>query len=87
MEEGDYTPFDVYQADEAFLASTSPCALPVVSLNGLRIGKECPGPVTKGLLAAWSELAGVNIVDQALSHLPEAEREALEEREGGRLQV
>ena len=65
VEEGDYTAFDVYQADEAFLTATSYCVLPVASLNGLQIGEETPGPVTKALLAAWSETVGMDIVDQA----------------------
>ncbi len=74
FEEGDYTPFDVYQSDEAFLSSTSYCVLPVATLNGWSIGNEVPGPVVRGLLAAWSDLVGLSVVDQALSHLPPHER-------------
>ena len=70
VQEGDYTPFDVYQSDEAFITSTSYSLLPVATLNGRRIGSEMPGPISQGLLAAWSDLAGVNFVDQAVSHLP-----------------
>ena len=77
VEEGDYTTFDVYQADEAFLSSTSYCVLPVTSLNGWTIGTGEPGPITRGLLASWSDLVGVNVVDQAMSHIPREEREAL----------
>ena len=77
VQEGDYTPFDVYQSDEAFITSTSYSLLPVATLNGRSIGSEMPGPITQGLLAAWSDLAGANFVDQALSHLPQQEREAL----------
>ena len=58
IEEGDYTPFDVYQSDEAFLSSTSYSVLPVASMNGWSIGDEVPGPITRGLLAAWSDMAG-----------------------------
>ncbi len=72
VQEGDYTPFDVYQADEAFITSTSYSLAPVASVNGRAIGDEMPGPITRGLLAAWSDLAGVNFVDQALSHFPQA---------------
>ena len=31
-------PYDVYNADEAFMTGTSFCMLPVTSLNGLKIG-------------------------------------------------
>ena len=77
VEEGDYTTFDVYQSDEAFLSSTSYCMLPVSSLNGWTIGTGAPGPITMGLIASWSDMVGVNVVDQAMSHLPREEREAL----------
>ena len=77
VDEGDYTPFDVYQSDEAFTTSTSYGMLPVASLNGWPIGSEVPGPIMRGLLAAWSDMVGVNFVDQALSHLPQQERESL----------
>jgi branched-chain amino acid aminotransferase len=70
VQEGDYTPFDVYQADEAVLTSATTCMLPVASLNGVRIGREVPGPLTRRLLAAWSAFVGIDIVAQALSHLP-----------------
>lgn len=74
--EGDYTPFDVYNADEAFLANATVCILPVSSLNGLRVGTDVPGPITRRLLEAWSDRVGVDIVAQALSHLPAAQRAA-----------
>ena len=35
-------PFDVYEADEAFLTSTPFCILPAVKLNGLKIGDGKP---------------------------------------------
>ncbi len=57
-------PYDVYTADEAFVTSTPFCVLPVVSLDGLQIGDGKPGKVTMDLLGSWSELVGVNIVDQ-----------------------
>ena len=79
IQEGDYTPFDVYQSDEAFLTSTSFSVLPVATMNGWSIGDEVPGPITKGLLAAWSETVGFNLVDQALAHLSSNERSALRE--------
>jgi branched-chain amino acid aminotransferase len=60
-------PFDVYEADEAFMTSTPFCILPAVTLNGLKIGDGKPGQVTKKLIKAWSDLAGVDIVKQIKS--------------------
>lgn len=77
VQEGDYTPFDVYQADEAMITTSSYCIIPAASLNGWRIGAQMPGPITRALTAAWSDMAGVNIVDQALAHLSQEERETL----------
>ena len=59
-------PYDVYTADEAFLSSTPYCLLPVGRVDKRQIGDEVPGPVTKQLLAAWSELVGIEIVDQTI---------------------
>ena len=59
-------PYDVYTADEAFLTSTPFSLLPVGRVDKRQIGDEVPGPVTKQLLAAWSELVGVDIVDQTI---------------------
>ena len=58
-------PYDVYTADEAFLCSTPYCLLPVGRADNRQIGDEVPGPVTRQLLAAWSEMVGLDIVDQA----------------------
>ena len=67
--EEDLQPYDVYNADEAFYTSTSPCVLPVTKFNGAPIGDGVPGPITKRLLKAWSDLVGVDIVKQALDHM------------------
>ena len=56
---------DVLSADEAMLSSTSPCLLPVSSLNGQQIGEVCPGPVFQNALARWSDRVGVSILEQA----------------------
>jgi branched-chain amino acid aminotransferase len=76
--EADITPYDVYNAEEAFITSTSKCILPVGRLNGIRVGQRLPGPVTKRLLETWSARVEVDIVEQALSHLAPDERQALE---------
>ena len=75
--EGDYTPYDLYNAEEAFLASTSPTFVPVRTVNGAKIGKGAPGPVTVRLIAAWNKMVGIDIVDQALSHVDKQERDRL----------
>jgi len=62
--EDDLQPYDLYTADEAFFCSTPYCILPVGRIDNRRIGHDAPGPVTNQLLAAWSERAGLDIVDQ-----------------------
>jgi branched-chain amino acid aminotransferase len=76
--EADITPYDACNADEAFITSTSKSILPVRQLNGIRIGTRIPGPITKRLLDHWSSRVEVDIVEQALGHLPPAERQELE---------
>ncbi len=64
--EEDLQPYDAYTADEAFLTNSIYQLLPVSSVDKRQLGDEVPGPVSKRLLAAWSELVGVDIADQAL---------------------
>ncbi len=52
-------------ADEALLASTSICALPIVQCERQPIGNGQPGPIYRQLLTAWNDLAGLDIADQA----------------------
>ena len=75
--EGNFTPYDLYTAEEAFLASTSPTFVPVRTVNGAKIGKGAPGPMTLRLIGAWNKMVGMDIVDQALSHLDKNERDRL----------
>ncbi|MBM4260975.1 MAG: branched-chain amino acid aminotransferase [Deltaproteobacteria bacterium] len=75
--EDEFTPFDLYTAEEAFLASTSPTIVPVRSVNGAKIGKGAPGPMTLRLIAAWNKMVGMDMVDQSLSHLDQDERDRL----------
>ena len=68
--EQDLDLFDAYTADEAFLTSTSLCICPVSSVNGAEIGKGgVPGPITQRLMAAFSDLTGMDYVAQYLTHL------------------
>ena len=55
--EGNFTPYDVYAADEAFIRSTTPVIVPATSLNGAQIsgvestgGAALHGPVTLKLM-------------------------------------
>jgi branched-chain amino acid aminotransferase len=77
-DEGTYTTYDVYNAQEAFLTTNSFGILPIVSLNGLPIGSGKVGPMTRRFMAAWAEMVGMDFVGQALSHLPPEVRAALE---------
>jgi branched-chain amino acid aminotransferase len=72
--EGDFTPYDVYSADEAFTCSTSPTIVPIRSLNAVAFG-TVPGPLTLRLMKAWSEMVGIDFVSQALAHLPAQEKQ------------
>jgi branched-chain amino acid aminotransferase len=75
--EGSFTPYDLYNAEEAFLASTSPTIVPVRTVNGASIGNSAPGPMTLRLIAAWNKMVGIDIVDQALRHLDTSEFDRL----------
>jgi branched-subunit amino acid aminotransferase/4-amino-4-deoxychorismate lyase len=61
----DLTVDDVSQADEVLLCSTSPCVWSAVRLNGRPIGDGSPGPVAARLRAAWSQMVGVDLDEQA----------------------
>jgi branched-subunit amino acid aminotransferase/4-amino-4-deoxychorismate lyase len=53
-------------ADEAFLSTTPYCLCPVTRINGVTIGNGHPGAVFERLLAAWSNLVGLDIRRQIL---------------------
>jgi branched-subunit amino acid aminotransferase/4-amino-4-deoxychorismate lyase len=63
--ERDLRPSDVHTADEAYLVSTSPCVLPVVSFNGQPIGAGLPGIMGRRILSRWNEIVNVDVVEQA----------------------
>ena len=67
--ETDLQPYDLYTADEVFFTSTPYCIMPATKFNGLPVGDGAVGPITRQLLTAWSELVGVDIVQQALDQL------------------
>jgi len=57
-------PYDVYDADEAFMTATPFCLLPTVSLNGIKIGDGTMGRITNELLKKWSDNVGLDIEKQ-----------------------
>ncbi len=63
--EEDLQPYDLYTADEAFVSFTGPGVLPMTGADHREIGDGEVGPVVNQLIAAWSELVGIDIVDQA----------------------
>lgn len=58
-------PYDLYTADELFFTSTPYCLMPATRFNGLPVGDGQVGTVTKQILAAWSEMVGLDIAGQA----------------------
>lgn len=63
--EQDFGLYEAVNADEAFFTATSFAIMPVTKLNGRPVGDGKPGPLTKGLIEAWSSMVGVDIVAQA----------------------
>jgi branched-chain amino acid aminotransferase len=57
-------PYDVYNADEAFMSGTPFCVLPVTKINNLNIGDGKVGPIYSELLEAWSKETKVDIKKQ-----------------------
>jgi branched-chain amino acid aminotransferase len=75
--EDDFTPFDMYAAEEAFISGTSGSIAPVRSLNGRKIGDALPGDVTLKLMQAWNELIGMDCIAQSIRHLSDNESKEL----------
>ena len=75
--EDDFTPFDLYSADEAFICGTSGSITPVCKVNGMGIGLSIPGPTTLKLMADWNEVVGIDCVAQSLRHLGDNESKEL----------
>jgi branched-chain amino acid aminotransferase len=68
IRETDIDLYDAYNAEEAFLTSTSLCICPVSKLNGVSIGSEAQvwGPVTSRLAKAYSRFVHFDFVGQYL---------------------
>ncbi len=72
--EADLDLYDAYNAEEAFLTSTSLCICPVRSINGNPIGPrgQVWGPITRRLADAYVRLVGFDFVRQYLDRLDES---------------
>ncbi len=64
--ERDFQPYDVVNADEAWLTTTPYCMAPCTKINAIPIADGKPGPWFKKMLAAWSERAALDIEAQVL---------------------
>jgi branched-chain amino acid aminotransferase len=64
--ERDFQPYDVVNADEAWLTTTPYCMAPCTRINGIPIGDGKPGPWFRKMLSAWSGLAGLDIEAQVM---------------------
>ena len=61
-------PYDVMEADEAFMTATPFCILPVTEFQGKKIGHGKMGTVTHRLLQRWSDNVGLDIIKQIKSY-------------------
>lgn len=73
VREADLDLYDAYNADEAFLTSTSLCICPITRINGVTIGPEGRvwGPVTQRLADAYRDHVGHDFVGQYLKRYVE----------------
>jgi branched-chain amino acid aminotransferase len=73
VREADLDLYDAYNADEAFLTSTSLCMCPVVKVNGAAIGPpgQVWGPLTGRLAEAYRRFVGYDFVAQYLKRYVE----------------
>jgi branched-chain amino acid aminotransferase len=66
-------PYDIYNADEAFMTGTPFCMLPVITLNNVIIGKGSMGSITKKLIEKWGNNVGIDIIAQIKAFNEETE--------------
>ncbi|MFC1916124.1 aminotransferase class IV [Chloroflexota bacterium] len=67
--EVDLSPYDLYNADEIFLAATGFVIYPVAKFNGGMLKKPIPGEITKRLFSAFSKKVGFDIAQRAISYV------------------
>jgi branched-subunit amino acid aminotransferase/4-amino-4-deoxychorismate lyase len=64
--EKDFQPYDVINADEAWLTTTPYCLAPCTKINNIPIGDGKPGPWFKKMIAAWGARVGSDIAAQVM---------------------
>jgi branched-chain amino acid aminotransferase len=64
--EKDFQPYDVINADEAWLTTTPYCLAPCTKINNIPIGDGRPGPRFQKMIAAWSRRVGMDIETQVM---------------------
>ena len=64
--ERDFQPYDVVNADEAWLTTTPYCLAPATKINNIPIGSGLPGPALRNMLLAWSQRVGMDIEAQVM---------------------
>ena len=64
--EKDFQPYDVINADEAWLTTTPYCLAPCTKINNIPIGTGQPGPWFKAMQQAWSRRVGMDIETQLM---------------------
>lgn len=64
--EKDFQPYDVINADEAWLTTTPYCLAPCTKINNIPIGDGRPGPWFKAMQQAWSQRVGMDIETQLM---------------------
>jgi branched-subunit amino acid aminotransferase/4-amino-4-deoxychorismate lyase len=64
--EKDFQPYDVINADEAWLTTTPYCLAPCTKINNIPIGTGKPGLWFNTMQSAWSERVGMDIETQLM---------------------
>jgi branched-chain amino acid aminotransferase len=64
----DISPYELREADEAWLTSTPFCMLPLTQFEDRAIGSGAPGPLYRRLLERWAATVGVDIAKQATEY-------------------
>jgi len=66
-QEKDFQPYDVVNADEAWLTTTPYCLAPCTKINNIPIGSGRPGPWFEKMLDAWSRHVQLDIRAQVMN--------------------
>lgn len=69
VEEGLYTRYDLYTADECFMTGTGAEIVPVVRIDGRQIGTGVPGPLTAHIRKAFVTLCRCDGVNAEKGHV------------------